>query len=456
LRKKLAALSLVTFFFVGGVYFHLFHLNSHYYHTWIWRHLPGWPTYLMFGAASLPFFAGQFLEMRGANALALTLVVVSMFCLMLAGAAAQRSPPSLDHVAAVQMGWDLGYFRDAERLQGMTVHQWLERYPRLLARFDLHPRQKPPGLLLYETVMIDLFGPGRQTAMIAGLTEGLVAMFSVAAVYVFIHFFTQDRRAAFYGASFFALCPGPVWFFPVFDQCYPIVTTAAALLWATALRKDRLGFSAGLGLVYAAATFVTYLPFVLVFFLLGYAWLKRAEYPGCRPLRIIRHIAASGIFFAAFYAVLWAITSFNPIATFRECLHQWYVLWAWLVKDFAAPPRHLPGTIPADLYDFALGTGWISYLLAGFYFKSVFGSGAWNPRAKIALLCVGQILFVAFAGLIQGETARLWIFMLPMLMVPVGMELEKWGIEARIAVYAMLLIVTIAVGQSMTFLPSAE
>ncbi len=156
-----------------------------------------------------------------------------------------------------------------------------------------------------------------------------------------------------------------------------------------------------------------------------------------------------------FYTVLWAVTAFNPIATFRECLHQVDVLWAWLVKDFAAPPRHIPGTIPADLYDFALGSGWISYLLATFCFKSAFVRGTSEPRLKIALLCVGQILFVAFAGLIQGETARLWIFMLPMLMVPVGMELENWGIGARIAVYSMLLILTVAVGQSMTFLPSA-
>lgn len=236
LRGKFSALMLVTCFFGVAVYFHLCHLNSHYYHTWTWRHLPGWPTYLMFGAASVPFFAGQFLETRRTNAIpwALTLVMVSMFCFMLAGAAAQRSPPSFDHIAAVQMSWDVGYFKDAERLQGMTVHQWLARYPRLLGHFDLHPRTKPPGVLLYETAMIDLFGPERQAAMIAGLTEGFVATFSVLGTYAFIKSFTQDRRAAFFGASFFALCPGPVWFFPMFDQCYPIVTAAVTLLWATA------------------------------------------------------------------------------------------------------------------------------------------------------------------------------------------------------------------------------
>jgi hypothetical protein len=326
----------------------------------------------------------------------------------------------------------------------------------LLGHFDLHPRTKPPGLLLYETAMIDLFGPGRQAAMIAGLTEGVVATFSVFATYAFIHFFTRDRKAAFFGASFFALCPGPVWFFPVFDHCYPIITATVTLLWAMALRKDQLRFSAALGLAYGAVSVVTYLPFVLAFFLLGYAWLKRAEYPACRPARLIRHIAVSLACFVAFYAALWALTAFNPISTFRECLHQQYVLWVWLVKDFAAAPRHIPGTIPADLYDFALGSGWISYLLTAFYFKSALTRRVLDFRTKIALLCVGQILFVAFAGLIQGETARVWIFMLPLLLLPVGMELKTWGSRQRIAVYALLLVLMVIVGQSMTFLSSAD
>jgi hypothetical protein len=457
-HKKLTAVFLVTCFFAVGVYFHLFHLNSHYYHTWIWRHLPGWPTYLMVGAASLPFFTGQIIEMRRVQAtpLALAFVALSMFGLMLAGAAVQRNPPSLDRVAAVQMGWDVGYFKDAQRLQGMTVLQWLARYPRLLPHFDLHPRTKPPGLLLYETAMINLFGNGRRAAMVAGLTEGVLATFCVFATYAFIHFFTNNRRAAFCGASFFALCPGPVWFFPIFDQCYPIVTVTAAILWATALQKDRVRFSAGLGLVYGAATVVTYLPLVVGFFLVAYTWLKRREYSGCRPSRLIRHIAVCALCFVAFYAALWAVTAFNPIAIFRECLHQQDVLWFWLVRDFAAAPRHLPETIPADLYDFALGSAWISYLFAAFYFGSLFGPEALKPQAKFALLCVGQILMVAFTGLIQAETARVWIFMLPMLMVPVGLELEKWRPGARIAVYAMVLILTVVVGQSMTFLPSAQ
>jgi hypothetical protein len=448
-RWKLWLVLVMAAFFAISVYFHRFHLNSHYYHTWAWRRLPGWPTYLMFGAASVPFFAGQYLAGRRRNAVPLALVTISMSLLMLAGALAQRTPPNLDHITAVEGGWNTGYFQAAQILQGVPVKQWLSQYPRMAPFLGLHPRTKPPGLILFETALIDLLGPDPGTALVAGLIVGLAAILSVWATYSFILFFGKDERAAFYGASYFALCAGPVLFFPDFDQIYPIVTLAVTVLWALSLEKDRLHYSAALGIVYAAATFFTYLPGVLAFFLIGYAWLGTRHEPRWRITRIIKHAAAALAVFGFVYLMLWALTGFNPITTFIACIHQVGELWEGLVKT-GAPARHLPGTIPADLYDFALGSGWISYLLAGFYLASA-ANGKRDARTKIVLLGLAQIVFVAFAGLIQGETSRLWIFLLPMLMMPVGLELSKWEKRPRLAVYAVLLILTVMIEQSMTF-----
>ena len=70
--------------------------------------------------------------------------------------------------------------------------------------------------------------------------------------------------------------------------------------------------------------------------------------------------------------------------------------------------RPWPATIPFDLLDFALGTGWLSFLLIGF------GLARWRKRAMekldwVVLLCLGQIVLVAVAGLIPTETARVWL-----------------------------------------------
>jgi hypothetical protein len=135
-------------------------------------------------------------------------------------------------------------------------------------------------------------------------------------------------------------------------------------------------------------------------------------------------------------------------------MHQVDVLWKILWSMFPGPRHKLPGTIATDLYDFALGSGWISYILVGCSILSA----RENKRSGdfwIALLCVIQIVAVAVFGLLQTETARVWIFMLPLLVTPIGLELANWKPWKRVAVYAALLLLTAAMCQSMTFIISA-
>jgi hypothetical protein len=462
IRRRLAIVLVIGGFFAVAVFGHLFHVNSHYYHRWIWQRAPLAPTLLLIFGAAVPFFLGQmvFAWWPARVWMALMLVTVSMFLLMLAGAAAQRDPPSLRRIVDVVVQWDTGYFQSAQLLLHRTVKQWLSEYPQLQPMMPIHPRTKPPGLVLFERCLIDWLGQTRTAAMVGGLFTGFVAMFSVPATYGFIYYFAEDRKAAFWGASYFALCPGPVLIFPGFDQWYPIFTLVVMVLWALALRKDRLGYSALLGVVYAGIAFLTYLPGVLAFFLIGYAWLLRERNPGKWVQTPLKHALTAMACFVLFYLALWEATGFNAIATFRSCLHQVDVVWAEL-ESVGVPGRHLPWTIPADLYDFALGSGWMSFVLAIFYFKTAAqrgsdrsGSDQWQVR--IALLCIGQILFVAFTGLIQGETARLWTFMLPMLLLPVGLELGRWPAKYRICVFAMLLVLTALICRSMSFFVTAR
>ena len=321
-------------FFAVAAYNHLFHVNSHYYHEWIWQRAPLVTTLGLILAAAIPFFLGQMVFSRWPSRVwvALGLVMGSMLLLMLAGAAAQRDPPSLHRIVNVEVNWDTGYFQAAQFLQDKPVKQWLSDYPHMQWQLSLHPRTKPPGLVLFETALIDAFGQTRTAAMVAGLMTGLVGMFSVAATYGFINYFTGESRAAFLGASYFSLCPGPVLIFPGFDQCYPILTLTITLLSAQALDKDRVRYSAALGIVYGAAAFCTYLPGVLAFFLIGYAWLLRSRNREKWAQRVVKHALAAVGSFVLFYTVLWEATGFNPIATFRECLHQVDVVWDILVK----------------------------------------------------------------------------------------------------------------------------
>ena len=157
---------------------------------------------------------------------------------------------------------------------------------------------------------------------------------------------------------------------------------------------------------------------VLVFgsFLIGYTLLISE-----RPFRIAAKQAAiavlsCGILVGMFYF----LAGYDPIHTFESALTNQRALLA-----IHAGERPYPATAWNDLLDFALGSGWISYLLAGLAIATCVKRGTRDGRSRLVLLAIGQLLFVAIAALLPAETARVWNFMLPLLMISVGMELAR-------------------------------
>jgi len=63
---------------------------------------------------------------------------------------------------------------------------------------------------------------------------------------------------------------------------------------------------------------------------------------------------------------------------------------------------------------------------------------------------------VALTGLLQTEASRVWLFMFPLLVLPIGLELTKWQPWGRMAVYAALLLLMVAMCQSMQFASTAN
>jgi len=465
-NKKTRANSLRVIFvlavaacFLVAVHKHLFNVNSHYYYTWKWQWIASKTVYPVFFVLAIPFFVAQivYLRRRARVWIALMAVTLSTFGLMIGGAVVQKDPPSFSRISeVVQSRFSTGYFVTAAMLvrKEMPVRELLRRYPTLMDHFYLHPRQKPPGLVLFEMGIIRLFGSGNAGAMASGWLIAALACLGVVSTYLFIACFTGSRDAAFAGASYFALCPSLLLFFPDFDICYPNLTVLLTVLWALSLKTNQTRYSVAFGIAYAITGMITYLPGVLPIFLVGFAWLQHQSDPQCRWSRIAWHIAIAAGVFAAFYFVLWATTGFNPISTLRESATQVNILWDKLINIYQYPRHSLPWTFFTDLYDFALGSAWISFALLGLYLQSAVKT-ALTPVTRIALVSVSQFVLIAAIGLLQTETARIWIFMYPMLMLPIGLELAKWRPWQRIAVYAALLLLTAAMCQSMQFIDGA-
>ena len=145
------------------------------------------------------------------------------------------------------------------------------------------------------------------------------------------------------------------------------------------------------------------------------------------------------------------VCRFDPIATF------------WSIadiqnKDLLPLIRPFPQHIFWDLIDFGLGSGgWISYLLVIFYLcrvgRKIFDR---SPEHRLVLVALIQIGTVAFAALLPGEVARLWMLLIPLLLAPVGFELARWSQRSRWVVYGCLLLMTTAICQNMSFLYMGE
>jgi hypothetical protein len=125
-------------------------------------------------------------------------------------------------------------------------------------------------------------------------------------------------------------------------------------------------------------------------------------------------------------------------------------------------------TVPYDLLDFLLGAGWIGLLIVLFVFiRRKDEGGRMKDESQILnhnssssfilhpsslpliLLCIAQPVFVALTGLVQTETARVWMFMLPLWAVPIGLELETWRTRLSVIAFVALWLLTASIGQNM-------
>ncbi|MGH9766843.1 MAG: hypothetical protein ACREAB_05345, partial [Blastocatellia bacterium] len=189
----------------------------------------------------------------------------------------------------------------------------------------------------------------------------------------------------------------------------------------------------------------SYTMLVLGLFLGGYTVLMGVSKRWRNIGHITQCVVISLLVVALFYSLLWYLTGFNSASALMTAIDN----QSKILPDLA---RSYPRTIFWDLFDFALGTGWISFLLAGLAVYRCACPVLLKRELQIILLALSQILAVAVTGLLQTETARVWIFMMPLLMIPVGLELRHWKFSYRIIAYFCLWLIFTAIYQNMIFI----
>jgi len=355
----------------------------------------------------------------------------------------QRDPLSLMQIAKrVQSAKITSYFTDARKIS--DLESWIDEYPTRMPGFRLHSRTKPPGPILFYVPFVRGADTLKSAARWGGIIIAVLATLAVPATYLLVRSAGASKDAALYAATFFALLPAPILFFPEFDQVYAALCAVMVAFWIAALERPSTWCAIGFGTCLTAITFLSYsllvigafLAMVTAYFVLG-NWRQN--------MMIVLRQSAIGLSVPiVFYLLLWLRWSFDPIATFQAAMAEQAKVAEWLQRPY-------PQSAVFDLTEFALGLGWLALVLL--VICGVRSSAEVAPRLRWMLLfTVAQLVIIGVAAITPAETARLWIFLMPLTMIGVGVELAQWQPVPRFIAFACALFITSVICQNIVFI----
>jgi hypothetical protein len=447
LRFKLGADIALGLIMAAAVWMHVPGLNGPWYWKWPWREPRLSPAiYGLILLAAIPVLAAQWMPRRAwwQCAAALLLLMLGSYIARLSTVLVRDDMGRLDLISIiVQSPHATSYYVDAVSVSRLSFREVVTTYPDRMPGFHLHTQSKPPGPLLYWWMWIAALGDSDAATLYGGLVLGVIAVLSIPATWLMLRELLSDEPAAFAGASFLALAPGFVVFFPMFDPTYIVLSAGLIGCWHAALRTNRARYSIAVGALTTLVMLVSFSVLVIGVFMVGLVFLPSERRLAPRVGRAARHGAIAAGAALLGLLLLLAIIGYDPIATFKSA---WRLQHALLAQH--ADERPYPTTILFDLTDFIFGAAWTGPLLAALYFAQP----DTKRRRLLVVLALGQLLLVAVLALLQSETARVWDLMLPLLMIPIGLELARWPRPARAAALATLSLVLAAICQNMLFL----
>jgi hypothetical protein len=333
-----------------------------------------------------------------------------------------------------------GYFLVAKEEVG-DPRAFLAAYPGWIRGRDaLHIGTHPPGLILLEAGLLRAFervpaaarfvedhepdsvrmafkfyggqpplNPADRATLVL---TGFLTLVCCAGTVVPLYLLTRaglPASSAWSVAAFWPLVPSAVLFQPTADTAFPLLSTAALALAAHAgLRPDRgrrpavaCGMVLGVGMQFTLAFLAVGLAVALV--------LATAPQKSVRDRATL--ILATGAGFLGLTLAVWAATRANP-----------FVIWWWNQKNHARFyvefPRSYRAWLAANPVELVIGLGLPA---AVWSFLGLAGKDA--PRVSVAAVVVLAVLTLSGKNL--SEVARLWLPMMPALLVAAGRGFER-------------------------------
>ena len=431
--------------FAGGILAEIDGFNGPWYWRWPWRDLGFVHVFVTLAPSFLSLAVALWLIERKTPTPAparigtvVALLVATNYALQLL--ALLCNPRGFEFLHAIVVSpYATSYFGDAQAIGHLG--EWLRAFHS--ARLGMHSATHPPGPILWYYAWLNALGPSA-SPLAGGLAIGAVAALGVATMAAFARLWTDDVRTRLYAAALYALMPALIVFLPEFDQVYPIFTMLAIMAWVKAVAGSPW-HAVLLGCTLAAGSFFAYnLLSIGAFFALHAAWLawrERFDASTMRRIALAGFIACATA--AAMYVALWSATGFDPLRSVAHAIHEQNTLLAGLDRPWWA------GVIFAP-YDFLLGGG----LLAGALLLVFAWRLAKRERAEalsISLIGLATIAVIDASGLLRAETARIWLFLQPLVIVPAAVELARLG-RVRVAVLMMQWLIVVVLVCKLVFI----
>lgn len=435
---------------------HTPYVNGPAYWRWSWRLIDFERIVVMMGVVMVPFAVAQLQHRRGRWPVGINLVLVmaSAFGLMTMGSVVQDKPASLTRIYRIVQDTSVtGYYTEAER--HLDRPNLMEDYPDLISDMHTHARNKPPGQVLYYTAFLRLASTGllgkssHAAAFAGGIFLALLATLAVPCTYLLARSLGATPDVGFSAASLMALFPGYILFFPMFDQLWPVLACLLIALWALAMTRHETVYAVLFGLVLSIAIFFSYLLLVLGLFIAIWS----AQYifsPGQRGQRMRafgKYTIVSLGTLVLVYLLLYLATGYSAVAMFQSVLGSHDTLLASQARPYWPP-------FFWDQWDFIIGSGWVASMLTLMAILRGM-SGTRDLQYWLILVVVLQVAIMPVFGVFRGETARLLIFLMPLIAYAGAQELSRWPFAARMAAFAAAWMVLVTVNQNMTYIEFA-
>jgi hypothetical protein len=260
---------------------------------------------------------------------------------------------------------------------------------------------------------------------------GLATLIACAASALPLYALARSRlsaTAAWASALILPLVPSALLFQPTADTAFPLLSTSALALAAWAGRRRWLAVGAGMILAVGTQLSLAFFPVGLV------AAIVYLTEPGATWKARLGLIALTGLGFLALTIGFWAWSGANPLVIWRHnaANHARFYMeyprsyWAWVVEN------------PIELAA-AIGLPTTVWLLLGM-----------RTAPRVVWATAATLVVLTLSGKNLSEVGRLWLPMMPMLVVGAGAGVDRLGAKpAALAISLFLLGIQVLVLEAM-------